>query len=203
MNNDAPGHFATDEYERELKAFIGTAISQLMWKKDPVLGLIRSEERSRVSHTRLTMRSGQVVENAPITTEMTFAVETQDVIAGRTDTLLVAVDNMADQGLAQLMPRVFGDLQRVCEASGNVVGGAGQGPSHDLIIKTLAALELDFDEHGNLIYPTMICSPTILAKFAALPPPTPEQEQALAALIERKREEFYARRRHRQLSSDS
>jgi hypothetical protein len=57
----------------------------------------------------------------------------------------------------------------------------------------------EFDKDGN-VKSEVFVGPETYKQFQNLPPPTPEEVQAMNELLERKRAEFYARQRHRKLS---
>ena len=63
----------------------------------------------------------------------------------------------------------------------------------------LERMEIEFDEHGEPILPTMIGPPAIAVKIEDNPI-TPEQEQRKAEILARKKTEFYAKKRTRRLS---
>lgn len=111
-----------------------------------------------------------------------------------------AMDKAAEQGVSTLMPGVFDYLSKICEATGNVVDAAGRPLTHELILSALEKVEIDFDVNDEPIMPTLVVHPEMAEKLSKLPPPTPAQDAAFRALMERKRGDYRARRPPRQLS---
>ena len=97
------------------------------------------------------------------------------------------------------MPKFFEYLGRVCEATGNVIDGKGQPFSFDLVLDALDKIQIDFDEAGNPEIPTMVLHPELMEKLKKQPP-TDEQIRRREEIINRKRGEYNARRRTRQIS---
>jgi hypothetical protein len=191
--------FALPEYEDAFVDFVHTAILELKRRKDPLLSRIRVEYSEEIHTSQNTMPSGEVVETRPFQVRMPIAIELDDAIAGRSNGLTAAIDNAAEEGLKIGMPRIFEQLGRVCEAAGTATDARGQPLSRALILQALEKMEIDFDEDGKANIGVMV-GPETYKQFQNLPPPTPEEVQALNELLERKRAEFYARQRHRKLS---
>jgi hypothetical protein len=57
-------------------------------------------------------------------------------------------------------------------------------------------MDVEFDSDGKPKL-TLVISPAMAERISDLPPPTAEQEQAFQQLMERKRKEADARKRHR------
>jgi len=67
------------------------------------------------------------------------------------------------------------------------------------VLAAFEKMEWFFDEDGRPKPKQMVAGPAAAAKFAALPPPTPEQEVRYVEMMERKRREELARRGTRKL----
>ena len=61
-------------------------------------------------------------------------------------------------------------------------------------------VEIDFDDNGEPLMPSLVTNSAMVKRIQELPPPTPEQDAAWKAMMERKRREWNARRRRRRLS---
>jgi len=192
--------FELPEYHRAFSRFLNKAIHELMRRKNPVLGMIKSIPSARVSTVRNTMPSGEVVENKPMMVKMPFMVQFQDAIKGDSGSLLESIDIAAEEGLKVIMPQFYEYLGRLCQAAGTSTDAKGEKVSPELIRKSLENVEIDFDEHDMPIMPTMVLHPDMLKQLSELPPPTEEEIKAFNDLIERKKREFNDRRRHRKLS---
>lgn len=192
--------FELPEYASSFGRFVTRTTQELMRRKDPVFGAIKVVETPQVPMVRNTMPSGEVVENSPIAVPMPFAVVFQDAISGDLASLAASIETGADESLKVVMPRIFAYSGRLCEAAGTATNAKGQRLSHELIRESFEKMQLNFDESGNPIMPTLVLHPDMLKQLQELPPATDEEVQAWNEMIERKRCEFNDRRRHRKLS---
>jgi hypothetical protein len=192
--------FALPEYDIAFARFVSKAVHELMARKDEVLGAIKTVAFPQIPTIRSTMPSGNMVTNPPLMVEMPFTLEIKDVISGDPENLIASIDNAAEEGLKVVMPHIFDYLGRLCQAAGTASDAKGQKISHELIRQSLEKMQIDFDEDGNPIMPTMIMHPDMAAEVRKLPPLTEEEIRAFNELIERKRREFDDRRRRRKLS---
>lgn len=191
--------FALPEYHQGATLFMISAVRALMHCKDPVLRQIRNRAVEHVPTSQVTMPSGEVVKSAPIVNRMEFAIHMADAIQGKPESLAASLDEASEAGLRNTMPKLFEYVERVCEASGNTINANGQPLSYDLIIQMLDTMNMSFDEDGNS-NAMLIVHPTMAEKIGNLPPPTEEQSEAWAKMIERKRREYNESRRVRRLS---
>jgi hypothetical protein len=196
---DQKSLFLLPEYDVALKRFIHTTINLLMRKKDPVLGMIPTERKESVTTTQNTMPSGEVVKGAPLLTEMKFEINNADVLEGNVDGFIASIDGAAEDGVKKLMPQIFGRIGALAEAAGTASNAGGQPISHELVLAQYEKMEIDFDERGNPILPTMVGSPEMIEAYKRLGEPSAEIEERFQKMIARKREEFNARRRSRKL----
>ncbi len=199
MPDDKLSLFALPEYDVALKRFIHTSLHVLMREKDPVLKMIPTERRENVTTTQNTMASEQVVTGQPLLTDMRFEINNTDVLEGNVDGFLASIDAAAEDGLKKLMPQIFGRIGALAEAAGTASNAGGQPISHELVLAQYEKMEIDFDDRGNPILPTMVGSPEMVEVYKRLGEPSAEIEERFQKMIARKREEFNARRRSRKL----
>ena len=197
---DQPILFPLPEYDLALKRFIHTSIHALMREKDEVLKMIPTERRENVTTTQNTMPSGEVVKGEPLLTEMRLEIKTADVLEGNVDGFLASIGAAAEDGLKQLMPKIFSRIGALAEAAGTASNAGGQPISHELVLAQYEKMEIDFDERGNPVLRTMVGSPEMVEAYKRLGEPSAEIEERFQKMIARKREEFNARRRSRKLA---
>ena len=149
--------------------------------------------------TQNTMPSGEVVEHEPLKIESKIVIKWDDIRSCDLDALAEQVDAMADERLSIVMPHFFKVFEKTCDAAGTGTDARGKPFSFDMYLTGLEKIELQFDRDGQPILPTLVVHPTMAKQLQALPPPTEDQQKAYSDLIERKRREFNARRRYRQL----
>lgn len=191
--------FVLPEYERAGREFFGDAVEALMQSKSAVFGMIRSERVDSLPRNRVALASDQVLETAPMTMETSFALSKSATINGDLDDLLAALDTAAESGLASLMPQFFANLGEICDAAGQTVDAGGRPFDHDLLLEALEGVEISFNEDSTPQMPMLVVHPEMADRLAALPPPTPDQDRRFAEMMQRKKDEFFAGRRTRQL----
>lgn len=123
--------------------------------------------------------------------EWTTSVD--EILSYDTDSLLSSIAEAADEMGGQLVRAMVEHISSICEQTGNVVDAGGRS-FYDAIIDVCENMELAFDEEGNLRQQVLL-HPDNQPKE----PPTAEQEARLKAVIDRKREEWNAARRRREL----
>lgn len=122
-----------------------------------------------------------------------------DAAAGNLDSFAASIDQAAEAGLRSLMPQIYENISRVCDASGNTTNADGRPMSHELLLEMFDGLEVAFDEEGNHNL-MMVVAPDVAEKIEKLPPMTEEQQKAWDEMIEHKRREFNERKRQRKLA---
>jgi hypothetical protein len=192
--------FILPEYERAQFEFLNDAVTKLMAAKDELYGSIPTAEPSEVLPvTQNTMPSGEIVQSQPLLVKAVVFFQWDDIRSCNLDALAEQVDRAAEERLAQVMPHFFDIFHRTSAAAGTAADAGGRPFSFELYLEALERIELQFDREGNPILPTLIMHPSMAEQARSQPPITPEQQKAMDDLIERKRTEFNARRRHRKL----
>lgn len=98
---------------------------------------------------------------------------------------------------SQAKKALFETVDLTTEAVGNSHALAGRN-IWDAQLEMMESVEWHFDENGNHNY-QFYCHPDVGKKLAENPP-TPEQDKRMEELINRKRTEYYAKKRTRRLS---
>jgi hypothetical protein len=192
--------FELPEYDASFAKFVAKTTNELMRRKDPVFGSIKVVETPQIPTVRNTMPTGQVVENSPVAVPMPFLVVFEDAIAGNQASLAASIEKGAEEALKIVMPQIFAYSGRLCQAVGTATDAAGQKLSHKLIRESFEKMEINFDDTGQPIMPTMVVSPDMFKQIQELPAATAEETRAWDEMIERKKREFNDRRRYRKLS---
>ncbi|MCK4818719.1 hypothetical protein KA005_23305, partial [bacterium] len=93
-------------------------------------------------------------------------------------------------------------LNEVTAKTGNVVDAGGQPLSHELLLKTLETIQLDFDDNGKPIMPTLVVSPQQYEKIKVKNiewENDPECQKQFEQMMNRKRKEWHDRESNRKL----
>ena len=194
-----PRLFGLPEYDSAFGGFVYQAVNELMIRKSPLLSRVKIVPSSSIPVSRNTMPSGEVVENQPIEMGMPFSVNVNDAVRGDLSAITASIDAAAEAWLRTVMTQFYDYYGRLCEAAGTATHVNGEELSYSLILKSFEKADIEFDEEGQPKMPTLITSPATFDAIRTLPPPTQAEKDAWDAMIERKRNEFNDRRRHRQL----
>jgi hypothetical protein len=199
-NNDDENQQCTislfPEYAKPFKEFYLTTCRSLLAAKDELLSKIPIETTERTGPIR-TPVEGNPIDFKPIAVTSKFKISTEAIVNCDVEQFLFSTDEAVDSERASLMPQFFQFVSDICEASGQVVDAQGQPFSWDFIIDLIDKVEMTFDENGRLLQ-TIVVSPDML-KIIEANPPTIEQQQLLDQLIDRKRDEFLAKKRSRRI----
>jgi hypothetical protein len=192
--------FRLIEYALAERGFIGTTLDALARVHNPLLSRIPTERTSRVQTTQITTDTGDVVEQQPLEIRTKLTQTPQDIVDGRLDNFLASLDEAAEEYAHQFGKQFYEYLSRVTEAIGNVVD-AKDRPFFDSFYEMLEKIDLRFDEEGRVQQGWELhVNPANAEKLVKdLDNMTPDQHAKLDALIERKRQEFNARRRNRRI----
>jgi hypothetical protein len=151
-----------------------------------------------VQTTQITSDSGNVVEQQPVEIRTKVTQTPQDIIDGQLDNLLASLHQAAEGYAEQFGKQFYEYMSRITEATGNVVD-AKDRPFFDSVYEMFEKVDLEFDAEGR-IRQELHLNPADAEKWArGWEEMSPEQHAELDALIERKRQEFNARRRDRRL----
>jgi hypothetical protein len=193
--------FKLTEYARAEAMFVGRTLDALSRSRGGLLAEIRSEPTSRSGETRITTDSGEVVTFEPGEVVAQMSVEWDDVSAGRVDALIATIDEAAGHHHNEMTKWVLENIERLTEATGNAIDASGR-PMFDAVYEMFETIELSFEDDGSIskgfmwvMHPDMV---ETMKRFEA--EMTQDQRKKLEELIDRKREEFFARRRRRKLS---
>jgi hypothetical protein len=107
--------------------------------------------------------------------------------------------DLAESSIEAFAREFFKGLGEVTEAVGTSVDAEGRPFSFDLLNDMLEKLHIEFDEEGEPVLPALIMHAKMAERIGDMKP-TAEQEELHAEIIERKRKEYYAKKRTRRLS---
>lgn len=122
-----------------------------------------------------------------------WTTSADEVLSFDTDSLLTNIANAADVMGGQLVSAAAEHIGEICKQTGNVIDAAGRD-FYDVLIEAAEQMQLAFDEDG-VLQNSILSHPDDAPKT----PPTPEQEERLNAIVDRKREEWNAARGRREL----
>lgn len=194
-----PPWFLPHEYE----------IGGVRWFSDTVREMQRALHPllAQIPRVELADRPARPVEGEPLPTEASplyrpavtsheWTVSIEDVVAFQADQFLADTYALADDTGGQMVKALLELVSDVSEDYGNVLDGSG-GDFFDTFADSLETIDTSFDDEGrpNL---TVIVHPDQMDNLREKKP-TPEQEARINAILDRRREEWRASRRRREL----
>jgi hypothetical protein len=192
--------FALPEYERAQFEFVNVAVKGLMKTKSPVYAQIReAEPTENLPTTQNTMPSGEVVATAPLMIETKVVIKLDDIRIRNLDYLPEQVDSIAKERITHFMKHFYDTFARTCEGAGTATNMAGAPLTFESYLLSFSKVELRFQKDGTPILPQLVASPEMVKALCALPPWTEAQQKRWDDMIDGKRKEFFANRRHRKL----
>lgn len=192
--------FGLPEYERAQFEFLNLAVKGLMKTKNPIYAQIReAEPLENMPTTQNTMPSGEVVQTPPLMMVTKVVVKLDDIRMRNLDYLAEQVDSIAEERIAQFMRHFYDTVARTCEGAGTATNMAGAPFTFDSYLQSFSKMELRFQKDGTPVLPQLVTSPEMVKAISALPPWTEAQHKQWNDMIDGKRKEFFANRRHRKL----
>ncbi|WP_027005292.1 hypothetical protein [Conexibacter woesei] len=188
--------FSLPEYSGAFAWFISDAIQELARAGDPILEQIEIVESPGALGSMFEDKEGFDVELEPASLTAGLVLDVDDVREGDPWKLALQIVMASSELREGQLRTMVGTLNRVTEATGNVVNA--EGPlTFEALYEMLDKIEYGLTDDDTLSLPTMLVHPDTLAK---MPVPTDEQQQQITDLQERKLNELLARRRRRRLS---
>lgn len=132
----------------------------------------------------------------PMAVRHEWTVSIEDVAAFNLDQFLADLHALADSMGGQMVRAMLEHISAVTEEYGNTIDAGGRD-FFDVFAETLESIEMTFDSEGrpNL---TIVMHPDQAEKLRDKQP-TPEQEARIDAILNRRKEEWLASRRRRDL----
>ena len=105
-----------------------------------------------------------------------------------------------DEMIANAKKGIFAELERLTAFSGTTMDAKGKPFSYDMYLDMIESMPIQFDSDGQPRLPTIVGDPK-LASIIASRKPSPEHEQRLRDIIDKKRKDYLDTKRSRRLSS--
>lgn len=187
------------EYEIGGTRWLGDAVREMQIALHPLLeGIPRVDVEDMPDLPRagdpLPVEASSLYRAASTSHQWTINIE--DVVDFNVDQFLVDLVGIAQDVGGQVVQTFLEHVSTVSEAAGNVVNAEGRS-IHDAFADALEMMDVDFDEDGNHNLSVVVSPET--AKAMDETPPTPEQQERIHGILLKKREEWHAARRSRDL----
>lgn len=184
-------------------------IGGVRWFSDTVREMQRALHPllAQIPRVELADRPARPAEGEPLPAEASslyrptvvsheWRVSIEDVVAFQADQFLADTYTLADNTGGQIVKAFLELVSDVSEEYGNVIDGSGRD-FFDVYADSLETIDMSFDDDGqhNL---TVVLRSDQMDNLRGKKP-TPEQEARINAILERRREEWRASRRRRDL----
>jgi hypothetical protein len=184
--------------QREIDAQTIRKYFRYMVSLDPIL--------NQIGWVR-TLHAGRFLykENGKVTTtslnKISLPIEISHATIANFDleAFVQIIHSLAEQHVAEIHRIMYRTLDTVTGLTGKHFDAKGEPPNADMILNMLESLPIKFDENDEPILPKIIAGPDLIQKLANIRF-SPEQEEREKRIIERKRQEFHAKKRYRRLS---
>jgi hypothetical protein len=121
----------------------------------------------------------------------------EDIVAFNLESYLSLLWETADSIGGQMVRGMFEHISEVADEHGQVIKANGRDV-YELLIEATEKMDVQFDEDGNPGERILAINPETYAQVKG-DGPTPDQEERMRVVMERKREEWRASRRRREL----
>lgn len=187
------------EYEIGGTRWLGDASREMVRALHPLLAQVTSEEQAegpppQIEGTALPVEASLLYR--PMAAQHVWTVSIEDVADFNADQFLTDLHALADSMGEQMVRGMLEHISIVTEEYGNTIDATGRDYA-DVFAESLETMDISFDEEGqpNL---TIVMHPDQVEKLHENPP-TPEQRVCIDAILTRRREEWLASRRRRDL----
>ncbi len=192
--------FALYEYDAAYGQFFSETVRLLARGRSPILSQMNVETMPGTLGSRVRTREGMDVMLEPAETSAEITNDLRAVRTADYERLYSELDSASEQMAKGLVGVLVRTMDAVTEGTGNQIDAGGDPLGFEVIYAALEKIDFSLDADDELVMPSIVVHPETAKKIESLPPPTPEQEAKMAALLDRKREEARARRRRRRLS---
>jgi hypothetical protein len=132
----------------------------------------------------------------PMAVQHVWTVSIEDVVDFNVNQFLTDLHALADSMGGQMVRGMLEHISAVTEEYGNTIDATGRDFA-DAFADSLETMDISFDDEGQPKL-TIVMHPDQVEKLRENPP-TPEQEARIDAILSRRREEWLASRRRRDL----
>jgi hypothetical protein len=186
------------EYEQAAHELFMKAVNVFMRAQNPVLEGTREEQVSHLPQESAPREVAFGDSHSLEPVEFKGVLKQEHVFEVNAEEWRIAAWNAADSALNDLMPQVYASMNKIADRNGMIASGRAEGFSWDHVIDGLEKMSLSFDDNGKV--DLKLVMPPSLARFVAENPMNESQSRRWDEVVEAKRREADARRRHRRLA---
>lgn len=188
-----------------LKKRLNDRFAELVQKeidKDPFVGGIQKQDIHEGDSLTVTSSDGFSTTTDYPETASNFEISSEEILKSGPEATFAKKDEIAKDMIAKMTKRMIEVIDKVTEHTGNIVNAKeAAAKSKNPLLELYEKIELNFDEKGNPILPVIATSPQDAEKTKQYLKEleSPEMQQKVSELIEKKRRQWLDRENSRKL----
>ncbi|MBN1219905.1 MAG: hypothetical protein JXM69_13330 [Anaerolineae bacterium] len=189
--------FLIPAYEKAMLRFTDQVVKGF-FSVDPLFGLMPWRSTEHYGPVRNVRGALPLDQTMPVI-EAESSINMDTIHNTEIEDYVQFLAELATSSIQAFAPEFFKGLGEVTNAVGTSLDARGKPFSFDMLNDALERLYIEFDEEGEPILPALVMHPMMVERIRNMKP-TPEQEKRHAEIMERKKTEYYAKKRTRRLS---
>ena len=184
-----------------LKRAIADGLNRALYenvRSNPLLAAVKREVHHEGNRSRIVREDGDSEESSYVTNTSQLQVETEDIISKGPLAFVEEITKSAEEMRALMSKRFFEVLDEAAKETGNRVACGGQPLSFEKFLEAFGKMDIEFDENGNFLPPSLVVNPVHGAVLSEQLPKWLDSPK-FQALLERKKGEWNDREGHRKL----
>lgn len=193
--------FALPEYETASQHQAWLAIRALAIAGSALLQQVTFVTAEEIPTSVVSSSDGRTLEIPSALVGFGFSLDPSRLAAGELGDVLLELNTAAQVQANELERHMFQTLSSVSDFVGNVTDAGGKGLTLDVLTEAMATMDIAFDDDGKAVGLTLAVHPD--QDLTGLHLATEEQWARHAAMLDRKRGEWEAKKRTRRLGLPS
>ena len=166
---------------------------------DPVLGEINKYKEIHAGGTRYENNDKELVL-PNVQQRFTVELKNDDLRNCNLEVFCMNLYKFTNERIEKVNREIFNTVNQITNLTGNLVDTKGKQISSELLLEILEKIYIPFDEEGKPILPSLFVSPNLATQIIKLEE-TKKDKEKFQNILEKKKKDFYAKKRYRRLSS--
>lgn len=143
---------------------------------------------------------GEPLTHEPIPIRACFRLEDEAFLRTDIEAIITGIAEAAYGTVGPFMKAFYERFSEICEGAGTAFDAKGKPIGWEVVLDCLERMDIGFDENDDPMIPSYWAGPPKLINALLSQPFTEAHQQRLDSILDRKRVEHDARKRHRRLS---
>lgn len=184
--------------ERELEEVVTKYVIEVGDHYSPVMSQVRTHRLFEGNASSMLRETGEQEETEIRSFSATLEIPSRTILHGTVDELFDFFTPIGKQMVADKERLMLETVHVATEKTGNIVSAEGKPLTIEKLLELLEIMQIDFDESGMAIMPTLLGSSKLISEYERLRR-APENQRAFDDLIRQKKAEWLAREADRTL----